>query len=73
MTKPNLLQILRDEEQRIKDLRILIPKIQLNLARADPLSPNYDLAYYKMEELSLQELKLEYKERTGRDYNSSIT
>ena len=54
----------KSEQKRIKQLEELIPFMKSNLSHANP----HDW-YYPQMKLKLDEYLLEYKERTGREYN----
>jgi hypothetical protein len=62
LTRPNLKRIL--EEQKISDLEELIPKLEKNL-KGVPQAMIAEIAHLKSR---INEYKLEYKERVGKDY-----
>ena len=64
MTKPNLKSIL--EAQKIRDLERLIPELERNYS----ITERRMIAERAFLLNKIQEYKLEYKERVGRDYDA---
>lgn len=68
--KPNLPQIVKKENQRIAEIMQMIPEIEDNLRNLSAVHPNYSIEFKRRQELSLEQLKLEFRERVGKEYQS---